>query len=419
MSSFAVQEGEYTIYGMFCSYFTKKLETYFLVKGIPYKFVELDSPGFAQYAEKVGVMQIPLVECPDGTWLSDTTPIIQEFEDDANLVSLRSKDPLTAFCSYFLEDAFDEWLWAPALYYRWAFKMDQLRRADEFTYTIMANGFKFPRAILRQIITQRQKSVHLKQNGITSSKHARHIEELYIDILDLLQPVLKKRPYLFGDRPSEADIGLQGPMFPHFSNDPTSQEIMQDRGPHVFRWVARLWSTRPEEIETTEEIDSVPEDLQPLLTKMANEYLPYLVENKNAYKAKKAETTYDLGGLKWHVVTSPYRVYCLAQLQTRYQALTAEQQVKCAELLGDGAVQILDSEIYCPDSMKGVTAANPAVEKDSAVVSRHWQKKSKFETYLEASRSKNKSQRIAEKKGEGAGWLPIYFNHHRAKNTEV
>ena len=34
-----IQDGYYTIYGMFCSYFTKKLENYFQVKGIPYKYV--------------------------------------------------------------------------------------------------------------------------------------------------------------------------------------------------------------------------------------------------------------------------------------------------------------------------------------------------------------------------------------------
>ncbi len=67
-----IQDGYYTIYGMFCSYFTKKLENYFQVKGIPYKYVELDSPGFAQIPKNVGVTQFPLVECPDGTWICDT-----------------------------------------------------------------------------------------------------------------------------------------------------------------------------------------------------------------------------------------------------------------------------------------------------------------------------------------------------------
>jgi len=415
MANEVVQDGHYTIYGMFCSYFTKKLETYFRVKGIPYKFVELDAPGFALYSQKVGVMQIPLVECPDGSWICDTTPIIQEFESDPTYISLRPKDPLTAFCSYFLEDCFDEWLWAPALYYRWAFKMDELRRSEEFTYTILANGFKFPRPVLRRIVTRRQKAVHLKENGIVSPAHARQIEELYIDLLDLLQPILKTRPFLFGDRPCEADIGLHGPMFPHFANDPTSQEIMQVRAPHVFRWVARLWSTRPEELKTANEITSVPEDLKPLLQKFAAEYLPYLVANRQAFQTGEKHTQYTLNGLRWDVVTAPYRVYCLAQLQQRYQALSDDEQVRCRDFLGEEAISILGAEIFCPPEMQNVTSAKPAQMVEDEVVSRHWQRKSRFERYLESSRVKNKSQRLPESKEEGTDWLPIYFKHHRAR----
>lgn len=415
MTNKIVQQGDYTIYGMFCSYFTKKLETYFRVKGIPYKFVELDAPGFAQYSQKVGVMQIPLVECPDGSWLCDTTPLIQEFEDDSRYLALRPKDPVAALCSYFLEDCFDEWLWAPALYYRWAFQMDEIRRSEEFTYTIAANGFKFPRFLLRRILTFRQKAVHLKANGIVSPAHARHVEELYLDLLDLLQPILKKRPFLFGDRPCEADIGLHGPVFPHFANDPTSQEIMQVRAPHVFRWVARLWSTRPEELETTAEISSVPDDLKPLMQKFAGEYLPYLVANREAFRAGAERTQYTLGSLNWDVVTAPYRVYCLAQLQQRYQALNIEQQLRCSELVGEDANAILCGEIFCPPEMQNVTAAMPAKLAGDEVVSRHWQKKSWFERYLESSRMNNPSQRRPEIKEEGTDWLPIYFNHHRAK----
>lgn len=415
MSESVVQDGRYTIYGMFCSYFTKKLETYFRLKGIPYKFVELDSPGFAQYSKKVGVMQIPLVECPDGSWICDTTPIIQEFESDPSHISLRSKDPFAAFCSYFLEDCFDEWLWAPALYYRWAFKMDQIRRSDEFTYTILANGFKFPRFVLQRIITRRQKSVHLRENGIVSPAHARQIEELYIDLLDLLQPILKTRPFLFGDRPCEADIGLHGPMFPHFANDPTSQEIMQVRAPHVFRWVARLWSSGPEELGSSNEITSVPDDLKPLTQKFAAEYLPYLVANRHAFQAGEQRTQYALNGLTWDVVTAPYRVYCLAQLQERYQALNADEQVRCRDFLGEEAIAILGDEVFCPSEMQNVTAAMPAKMVEDEVVARHWQKKSRFEKYLESSRAKNPSQRLPEIKEEGTNWLPIYFKHHRAQ----
>ena len=409
------QEGFYTIYGMFCSYFTKKLENYFLVKGIPYTFVELDAPAFAQIPKNVGVMQIPVVECPDGTWLCDTTPIIQAFEGDETGVAIRPKDPFTAFFSYFLEDCFDEWLWAPALYYRWAFPMDEHRRSEEFTYTVASNGLPLPRFALRWIIKTRQINVHLKQNGLVSPAHYRQTEQLYIDLLDLLQPILKKRPFLFGDRPCEADFGLQGPMFPHFSNDPTPQEIMQARAPHVFRWVARLWSTRPEELEATPEIASVPEDLKPLTTKLASEYVPYLIANRDAFLAKEETTRYTLDGLEWEVVTAPYRVYCLAQLQERFQGLSDADRARAETFLGSTATSMLAGDIQCPAEMRHVTAENPIDLYTEEAVSRMWKPKSLFERFLESSRANRTSNAKPELKAEGEDWLPIYFRHHRAR----
>ncbi len=409
------QKGFYTIYGMFCSYFTKKLETYFLVKGIPYRFVELDAPGFSEVSKNIGVMQIPLVQCPDGTWLCDTTPIIQAFEDEAFGVALRPNDPLAAFLSYFLEDCFDEWLWAPALYYRWAFNMDKHRRSEEFTYTIASNGLPLPRSLLRRVITKRQTGIHLKQNGLVSPAHCHQIEQLYIELLDLLQPILKSRPFLFGDRPCEADIGLHGPMFPHFANDPTPQEIMQVRAPHVFRWVAILWSTRNHELEATPEISDVPEDLIPLISKLASDYVPYLFANRDAYLSGSDVTQYNIDGLDWEVVTAPYRVYCLTQLQERYQKLSGADQTRAKEFLGDRVASMLAEQVICPDEIKNINALNLADRHPEDVVSRLWRQKSPWERWLERARPAKRPNAMPEIKTEGSDWLPIYFKHHRAR----
>jgi glutathione S-transferase len=408
-------DGHYTIYGMFCSYFTKKLENYFLVKGIPYRFVELDAPGFSQIPKNVGVMQIPVVQCPDGSWMCDTTAIIEHFEQGTAAPTIRPRDAFTAFCSAFLEDCFDEWLWTPALYYRWAFEMDERRRSEEFTYTVTSNGLPLPRFLLRKVIKARQTKVHLKQNGLISSAHYRQTEQLYIDLIDTLQPILKKRPFLFGDRPCEADFGLQGPMFPHFANDPTPQEIMQVRAPHVFRWVARLWSTRPEEVNAAKEIMEVPDDLKELMQMLASQYVPYLFANREAFYAGKDLTRYTVDGLDWEVVTAPYRVYCLSQLQKQYQGLSAADRDRAVEFLGAPIGSFLDGEIRCPEEMQEVTATNPGTMYSGKAVSRLWRKKSWAEDLLESARANRKSVAEPELKVEGGDWLPIYFNHHRAR----
>lgn len=416
MNSSSEQDSDYIMHGMFCSYFTKKLEAYFLAKGVPYQFIESDGPDLVHCGEKVGVTQIPQVECADGSWLTDTTPIIEHFESDVSLPSMRSQDPLAAFCSYFLEDCFDEWYWAPAMYYRWAFPMDCDRRSEEFTYTILSNGLPLPRWLLRKIIVWRQKKVHLKANGIRTSAHARQMEDLYIDTIDLLQPIFEKRPYLFGERPCEADFGLFGPMFPHFGCDPTPQEIMHVRAPHLARWLTRLWSTRPEEVRAAPKLAGVPDDLKPIMQKLAAEYLPYLAENQKAYQSGTETTKYKLGGLDWEVSTAPYRVYCLSQLQHRYQALSENDQVKASEFLGKNATVILRQPIVCPPNMQNVTARMPAKSGHNRPLGRHWQTTdSIFDKLTGYLNGRNASMSVPEVKRTGTSWLPNYFKRFRAE----
>ncbi len=415
MTSTTKQEGEYIIYGMFSSYFTKKLEAYFLVKGIPYQFVEMDAPSFVQVGEKVGVVQLPQVECPDGTWLTDTSLIMEHFERDETLPPLHSKDQLTAFCSLFLEDCFDEWLWTPALYYRWAFKMDRKRRSEEFSYSIGSNGLYMPRFLNKLFLIWRQLEVHVKNNGVLNKFHARNVENLYLDLLDLLQPIFERRPYLFGERPCEADFGLFGPMFPHFACDPTPQEIMHVRAPHVFRWVARLWATRSDEVMSAPALNETPQDLKPLLHKMASEYLPYLVENQKAYQKGEGFTVYKLGGLDWKVKTAPYRVYCLAKLQSRYNALNSVDREKCQFLLGDSAIKILEAEPQFPAGMQHITANQPIKRDDGKLLTRLWQEEnSPIERLFEKNLKRRVSKAVVEKKRYGTSWLSLYFKRFRA-----
>ena len=94
-------------------------------------------------------------------------------------------------------------------------------------------------------------------------------------------------------------------MFPHFGCDPTPQEIMHVRAPHLFRWLGRLWSTRPEEVQTAPALTEVPEDLKPIMQKMALEYLPYLAENQKAFQSGEETTKYKLGDLGWPARKKP------------------------------------------------------------------------------------------------------------------
>ena len=108
------------LYGSSISYFTGKMENYFRIREIPYVFKSMQFPSFKKEMEKqVGVMQMPAVILEDGRWMTDTTKMIQWFEDQIKENKTVPKDPVQAFICYLIEDWADEWWWRTAMHYRW------------------------------------------------------------------------------------------------------------------------------------------------------------------------------------------------------------------------------------------------------------------------------------------------------------
>ncbi len=322
----------YRLHGLKLSYFTGKLEAYLHVKGVPFDFVDMDMADFERCAAATGVRQMPQLESPDGRWLTDTTHIIAAFEAEGDGPSLSPAAPLSRYASRFLEDVFDEWLWRPALYYRWAFEEDRELMGAQIARTMLRDA-PGPLWARKRFIIARQRRVYMTHDGVTK-RTAPQIEALYLKTLDLLEPIFAARPYLFGERPCEADFGLFGPMFRHFASDPTPAGIMRERAPRVLAWTARLWAARPAEIDAAPELTTIPEDLGPLFSNLGADYLSYLAANRAAIGNGASHTSYAVGGVEWRVPASPYRDHCLSELQRGYAALCDDDKTAVARLVG-------------------------------------------------------------------------------------
>ncbi|WP_246263662.1 glutathione S-transferase family protein [Parasphingopyxis algicola] len=329
------------MHGLSLSYFTGKLQAYFQVKGIAYRFVEMDTADFRRCAAATGIAQMPQVEAPDGTWLTDTSTIISRFESEIDEPRLQPSQPVDRFFSLLLEDLFDEWLWRPALYYRWAFTADAHLMSGQIA-EILLRDISLPFPLRRRLILWRQKRRYLGGDGVTPAT-TESIEALYHRLLAILEPILRSRPFLFGERPCEADFGLFGPVFRHFSYDPTPAAILRGKAPHLLAWAACLWALRPNDLSESALLDRTPRDLQPLIDMAANDYLPYLAANATAYRSGEAYTRYRQHCVDWSVPTAPYRVHCLRALQTAYGGLTANQKIVAGARLSPAAIGILKS----------------------------------------------------------------------------
>ena len=330
---------EHVLYGLSCSYFTGKLQAYFQAKGLPHRFVEMNRSQFQACARATGIVQLPCVETPDGDWLTDTTAIMDRFESSDLAPRLRPEDPAAAFCSLLLEDLFDEWLWRPALYYRWAFDEDARLMSHQIARTLLRD-VRLPLFLRRQFILHRQKVVFLRKDGVTRQT-APAIEALYLDSLRELDALFARRAFLFGERPCEADFGLFGPFFRHFFCDPTPGALMRERGPHVAHWVTRVWKTRPADLDGTAPVSGVPDDLGFFFEMAANDYLPYLEANSRAVEARAKTVRYRAQGVEWQIPSAPYRAECLNQLKQRFAALGPDAAKRVAELLPSGGIELL------------------------------------------------------------------------------
>jgi glutathione S-transferase len=315
--------------GSSISYFTGKLENYFRVRGIEYELVSMRFPDDKKRLEKeVGVMQMPALQLADGRWMTDSSKIIQWFEDQFPEHGLLPRDPVLGFLSLLIEDYADEWLWRPAMHYRWHYtkgaELQSRHLADE-----VLKGVPLPGPLKRAYMRHRQRQGYTRGDGVTAENIA-GVEAVFLNLLATLENVFQRRPYLLGDRPSIADIGLSGPFFRHFALDVVPLQIIRHQAPAVLEWVARLWNCDLQRC-SLHYLESVPEDLGPLLDDIGNAYLPYLNANIAAVRQKQRRFDATINDVAYRGArASQYRVWCLLQLREVFHRLpsTAAEDVE-------------------------------------------------------------------------------------------
>jgi glutathione S-transferase len=314
-----------TVYAVNVSYFAGKLEMYFRAKGIPYQFETMSMKMFSEtIPQETGVIQMPALKLGDGRWMTDTTPIIAWFEEQTPSPVITPTEPVQRFFSLLLEDYADEWLWRPAMHYRW-YDDEGAMQLSRHLVNEMMGEMSGPGIIKRWMIRRRQRGGYTVGDGIREHNRA-VVEAIYTRNLAALEAVLQQRPFLLGDSPSLADIGFMGSMFRHFYQDPRPAEIMRQTAPGVAEWVARLWNFQPGP-EQGNWLSGIPDDWAFWLDDIGESYLPYLCANAEAFAAGKKRMDCEIGGARYegaHV--SAYRVWCLEQLRAHFEAAPESAQ---------------------------------------------------------------------------------------------
>ncbi len=321
----------YFVHKLDVSYFSGKLEAYLRYKEIPYEFCPMSRRRYRELTARTGAFQVPGVELPDGRWMTDTTPMIAWFEAAHPEPRVIPAEPLLAFVSQLLEDHADEWLWRPAMHYRWSYAADR-RLLSDFLVWEMLVDMPLPHAAKLLLIRRRQRGTFVRGDGVDAHTWD-HVEGSYLRMLDALEEILQRRPFVLGDVPSLADFGFMGPCFRHFGHDPTPLRIMQNRAPGVFAWIARVWNARGSR-QRGSLLGGVPADLSPLLREVGATHLEQLCANALAFAAGRRRFDATIQGVRYRrLPTSRYRVWCLEQLRALFDALPGEAREEGRALL--------------------------------------------------------------------------------------
>lgn len=341
----------YRVFKSDVSYFSGKLEAYMRYKDIPHECVDVGVKEMAEVAKNTGIQKIPAVKTADNQWLFDTTPMIQWFEQQYTSAPVLPDDPALRFLALLLEDYGDEWLWRPAMWWRWVPRASRWalgwRIAAETVHPFVARPVGW-------LFGDRQHREWLWGDGMNRQNEGAIRDMLYRE-LEFLEPLLEQQPYLLGSHPCVADFGYFGPMYRHFGNDPESAEVVRRYGPNTYEWLARLWNAKIPKLPQ-QQIWVWPqgEHWAPLLQRIAQDYLPYLHQNALAFaKGRKrfdyTGNTFSLGKTR----TTNYRVYCREVLQQEFNRLPAADQNKLEALFEPhGGLSALQTD--------GVIASNMA-----------------------------------------------------------
>ena len=273
----------------------------------------------------------------------DSTPIIRDLENDFTERSVIPSNPVLSFLNYLIEDFADEWVTKYMFHYRWHFKKDINNAGDWLPFLYGTNVDQETYSTLRNYIVDAQTSRLwvVGSNEIT----APIIEASYLRILGILERILAKQSFLFGDRPSSADFAIFGQLTQLVNVDPTSRALAEKQSMRTVAWV-----------DLMEDLSGIsdntqwmkPESVQPILNDLLIEigktYVPAMLANAEAISANQDTWSNQICGSDWSQKTFPYQAKCLNWVREEFNLLNQEDKDLTMTLLKNTGCENLFKE---------------------------------------------------------------------------
>ncbi len=320
----------YVINGALGSPYSMKMRALFRCRRITHIWNHGASAQAAQ--SKVKAPVIPVIEYPDGSFHNDSTPVLYDLEKRHTERSVVPPDPAKAFIAHLLEDFADEWLTKAMFGYRWLEEVDQTQMSRWLAYDAFKGGGLEQIEAFSSQFRERQVG-RMALVGCTRENFPL-IEASTRAVLQALEAHVVNEHYLFGSRPSLAELGMYGQLS-QLGVDPTSQSMMQSDFPYSFRWLLHI-----DDMSGIEgEWDAPDTPFKPIIRKLLEQvsaiYVPFLLANAAAMEAGEETFSIEALGKPYSQGTFKYQVKCLTDLRARYAALDEAAKTRVDPILAE------------------------------------------------------------------------------------
>ena len=339
----------YSIYGSELSPYSVKIRSYFRYKKIKHEWIERSLKNQKAFRKLAKIQIIPLVHCPNGEVLQDSTPIILKMEEEFKSKPVVPEEPVLAFLSRLVEEYADEWAVKHMCHYRWHYEENLDSAGKRFAKLFVPKTIQritFLRNFFLNKATNTFKSRMSKRLWVVGSNDitAPIIENSYKRFLGIMQIHLSNLPFLFGQRPSSADFAIYGQLTQLIGLDPTSRAIAHEESLRTVAWINSmedLSGINPDK-STWENFESLPASMKSLLKEIGHVYVPALLANSEALKNGDETWETEIDGSTWSQKTFNYQGKCLQWINQEFYALSALDQKRLMDLLeGTGCEKLL------------------------------------------------------------------------------
>lgn len=322
--------------------YSHKLRAVLRYRHLPHRWIVplgafrgIGSLGEGTEIANAGKRQVPVIQFPDGSYHSDSTPIIDELEKrHPGERSVVPADAGSAFLARVIEETSDEWLPLPMFDYRWNEEADRV-----FCPRRQMAGWlgAVPEAELGEAAAaflSRQETLREFLGGTAANRPL--LQSTYDELLGFMETQLATGLFLFGSRPSIADFGLYGQLS-QYAVDPTTSNLMKKKAVRLFQWVQLM--------DDASGIDgewSAPD--APLsigatgMLKLAGEVaLPMLQAAADAHLADKdfQPMVAEIRGHGFKTLARPYQAHTLLWLKQAYAALDGATRARIEPALAE------------------------------------------------------------------------------------